>query len=249
MKYFFKNRGQKLFVEKLHPKPHSYLLCVSVCVEREGSGRLLFLNGFWFGKKRFFLSLTTRYRRLSHRLRHIRVKSFFFFGLHPYSTIPPLPQKTDISPLPPSLNFFEKTKYKKLIVHPSQTIPPSSLSLLLFLKIVTKYLEKQKQAKLICVCVLCCVRCGRSETFFVLNGIKTDLTTTKKNIQVFAFFGSMFSLLFCFFFLNFPPVEEQKFSDSCFHPSPVSHVVCVCVGYWKYGANRLSATSDTFFFF
>jgi hypothetical protein len=52
------------------------------------------------------------------------------------------------------------------------------------------------------VCVYCVV-CGVAEVkhFFVLNGIKTDLTTTtKKNIQVFAFFGSMFSLLFFFFF-------------------------------------------------
>lgn len=128
---------------------------------------------------------------------------------------------------PPRWIFF-KTKYKKLIVHPSQTIPPSSLSLSLFLKIVTKYLEKQKQEKLICVCVLCCVRCGRSETFFCVEWDKNRFdNNNKKTFRYLPFLVLCFRYFF-FFFLISRLWRSKNFPIRVFiHPQ--SPMLCVCV--------------------
>ncbi len=198
MKYFFQKSGSEVVCRKVTSKT-AFIFAVCLYVSREKEAVDYFnmgWNGFWFGKEVLSLShhsLSTSFASSPTHSRQI----FFFFWLHPYSTIPPLPQKTDISPYLPSLNFFS-TKYKKLIVHPSQTIPPSSLSLSLSLSSWNCYkiFRKTETSKMICVCV-CCVWCGRSETFVCVEWDKNRFdNSNKKNIQVFAFFGSMFSLLF-----------------------------------------------------
>jgi hypothetical protein len=196
-----------------------------MCWERRERSIIIF-KWFFIWKKEILSLSHPRYRRLSHRLRHIRVKSFFLFGLHPYSTIPPLPQKTDISPL---VEFFLKLNIKSSsFIQVKQFLRVLSLSLSLFLKIVTKYLEKQKQEKLICVCVLCCVRCGRSETFFCVEWDKNRFDNNKKKTFRYLPFLVLCFRYFFFFFLISRLWRSKNFPIRVFiHPQ--SPMLCVCV--------------------
>jgi hypothetical protein len=173
-----------------------FAVCVCMCWERRERSIIIF-KWFFIWKKEILSLSHPRYRRLSHRLRHIRVKSFFLFGLHPYSTIPPLPQKTDISPL---VEFFLKLNIKSSsFIQVKQFLRVLSLSLSSWKLLQNIWKNRNKKNWFVCVY---CVVCGVAEVkhFFVLNGIKTDLTTTKKKHSGICLFWFYVFATFFFFF-------------------------------------------------
>ena len=193
-----------------------YLLCVLfMCWERR---EWSIINGFKWSSKfgNEVLSLTTRYRRLSHRLRHIRVIIYIF--LNDIRTVQSLlfrQKRRTPSHLVYFFGVISKLNInRKKLIQKSNNSSEFSLSFSLiwfffFFSIVTKkYFEKKKtktKQKKIIVCASCVCCGGRSETFFfVLNGRKTDLTTRKKNKHS----GICLFWFYVFAILNFPTVEK-----------------------------------------
>ena len=169
-----------------------YLLCVLfMCWERR---EWSIINGFKWSSKfgNEVLSLTTRYRRLSHRLRHIRVIIYIF--LNDIRTVQSLlfrQKRRTPSHLVYFFGVISKLNInRKNLIQKSNNSSEFSLSFsliwfffffqLLQNNIWKKKTTKTKQKKNYCVCVLCVLRWQKWNIFFRVEWEKNRFDNKKK---------------------------------------------------------------------